>query len=420
MVGDYKDYRELIETRVLDEEQFRRATFSGNLPGQIVPWIKVVIRPVLVKAKRALQFSYFDSRKDITKNYIGNEVNEKLRELLTLPFRNFHLETTTHVVQINLSKKGKPLIRETKVKEPDRKEVNLSHNREKDLILPANKPEPFLQAVGIMTQEGKIKSDMQSKFRQINEYLKLVEQTDVLHEFRPNPVHVVDCGCGNAYLTFATYHYFTNVLGLDTKMVGIDVQDNLLQRHIANAQSLGWDNLRFEATQIIDYKPDFSPDVVLALHACDTATDEAIAQGIKWRSKLIVTAPCCHHELQVQLHNQSCPVPFRSVARYGILSERLGDILTDTFRALILRIMGYRTDVVQFVASEHTAKNLMIRSVGGLRVGDRRFIREYNELKEYWQVTPYLERLLAEEFTKLLAERVEVESDADRTMVTSL
>src|SRR6187551_934024 len=127
MVGEYKDYRELIKARVLDEEQFRRATFSGNLPGQIVPWIKVVIRPVLVKAKRALQFSYFDSRKDITKNYTGNEINENLSELLALPFRNFHLETATHVVQINLSKKGKPLIRETKVKEPDRKEVNLSH-----------------------------------------------------------------------------------------------------------------------------------------------------------------------------------------------------------------------------------------------------------------------------------------------------
>jgi hypothetical protein len=362
----------------------------------------VVIRPVLLKEKRFLQFSYFDDRKDITKNYSGEEAKEKLEELLALPFKNFHIDTATRVVQINLSKKGKPLIRETEIAVTDRKDVKLSHNREKDLILPANKPELFLQAVGIMTAEGKIKSDMQSKFRQINEYLRLVEQTGVLQEIGSEPVHVVDFGCGNAYLTFATFHYLTNVLGHEGKMVGIDVQSNLLEKHRANAESLGWENLSFEASTILDYAPAFSPEVVLALHACDTATDDAIAQGIKWRSKLIVTAPCCHHELQEQLHNQSFPVPFKSVARYGILGERLGDILTDTFRALILRIMGYRTDVVQFVSSEHTAKNLMIRAVGGLPPGDARFVREYYQLKEYWQVTPYLERLLGEELTKVL------------------
>src|SRR5205823_7340018 len=200
-------------------------------------------------------------------------------------------------------------------------------------------------------------------------------------------------------LTFATYHYFANVLGLETRMVGIDVQASLLERQAANAQTLGWDNLTFEATRIIDYKPDVPPDVVLALHACDTATHEAIAQGIRWGSKLIVAAPCCHHELQEQLRHQSCPAPFTPVSRYGILGERLGDILTDTFRALVLRIMGYRTDVVEFVSTEHMAQNLMIRAVGGLPVGDPKFVREYQELKEYWQVTPYFERWLGESFS---------------------
>lgn len=399
MTNDYKD---TIKMSTLHHDLVR-ATFSGSLPGQTPPWIRVVVRPVLLKAERFLQFSYFDSKKDITKNYSGTEAGERLDELLSLSFRNFHVETTTQVIQVNLSKKGKPLVHESQVAEPEKKPVNLSHNREKDLILPAGKPEPFLQAVGIMTHDGKIKSDMQSKFRQINEYLKLVDQMGVLQQLGPAPVRVVDCGCGNAYLTFATYHYLTNVLGLETKMTGIDVQSSLLEKHKANAQSLDWINLTFEATPIIDYKPDTPPDVVLALHACDTATDEAIAQGIGWHSKLIVTAPCCHHELQEQMHHQSCPTPFQSVARYGILSERLGDILTDTFRALILRIMGYRTDVVQFVSTEHTAKNLMIRAGSGLRVGDPQFVREYNELKAYWGVTPYLERLLGDAFTDLLS-----------------
>ncbi len=397
------DYRDLVKMNIMDQEKLVRATFSGSLPGQSLPWIKVVIRPVLLKDERFLQFSHFDSRKDITKNYSGGEANDRLDEILSLPFRNFHVETTEKVIQVNLSKRGKALVHERRVADQEKKPVNLSHNREKDLILPADKPEPFLQAVGIMTSEGKIKSDMQSKFRQINEFLKLLDQTGVLQEFGSAPVSVLDCGCGNAYLTFATYHYFKNVLGLETKMVGIDVQADLLERHAANAESLGWSDLTFEAGRIIEYKPDAPPDVVLALHACDTATDEAIAQGIGWQSKLIVAAPCCHHELQEQLHNQACPTPFKSVARHGILSERLGDILTDTFRALILRIMGYRTDVVQFVSTEHTAKNLMICAVGGLPVGDRKFVREYNELKEYWKVTPYLERLLGEAFTSLLA-----------------
>jgi len=395
------DYRDLVKMNIMDQEKLVRATFSGSLPGQSLPWIKVVIRPVLLKNERFLQFSHFDSKKDITKNYSGAEANDRLDELLSLPFRNFHVETTEKVIQVNLSKKGKALVHESRVV-GEKKPVNLSHNREKDLILPSDKPEPFLQAVGIMTSEGKIKSDMQSKFRQINEFLKLLDQTGMLKEFGSAPISVVDCGCGNAYLTFATYHYFKNVLGLETRMVGIDVQSDLLERHAANAESLGWSDLTFEASRIIEYKAEVPPDVVLALHACDTATDEAIAQGIGWQSKLIVAAPCCHHELQEQLHSQACPAPFKSVARHGILSERLGDILTDTFRALISRIMGYRTDVVQFVSTEHTAKNLMIRAVGGLPVGNQKFVREYNELKEYWKVTPYLERLLGEAFTGLL------------------
>jgi hypothetical protein len=408
------EYKDLVKANIMDQENLVRATFSGSLPGQSLPWTRVVIRPVELKGERFLQFSHFDDRKDITKNYSGAEANERLDELLALPFRNFHVETASRVLQINLTKKGKALIHESKVAGEEKQPVNVSHNREKDLILPANKPEPFLQAVGIMTKEGKIKSEMQSKFRQINEFLKLVNQTGIAQEFGTGPASVVDCGCGNAYLTFATYHYFQNVLRLETRMVGIDVQSNLLEKHAANAKSLGWSNLTFEATSIIEYKPDTPPDVVLALHACDTATDEAIAQGIGWQSKFIVTAPCCHHELQEQLHNQSCPAPFRPVSRHGILSERLGDILTDTFRALILRIMGYRTDVVQFVSTEHTAKNLMIRAVAGLRAGDRKFVREYKELREYWGVTPYLERLLGEGFGMLLTEHGQVESHPEQ------
>jgi SAM-dependent methyltransferase len=211
---------------------------------------------------------------------------------------------------------------------------------------------------------------------------------------------VVDCGCGSAYLTFAVYHYLNDMLGLPTRMTGVDIKADLLAGHADKVAALGWVGLDFEAARIIDFQPPVPPDIVLALHACDTATDEALAQAIGWGSKLIFSAPCCHHHLQAQLENG--PLPFQPILRHGILKERLSDILTDSLRALILRIMGYRTDVMELVAAEHTNKNLMIRAIRTAPPGERRFVEEYRALTEYWQVRPYLETLLGEAFTALL------------------
>jgi SAM-dependent methyltransferase len=243
---------------------------------------------------------------------------------------------------------------------------------------------------------------MQRKFRQINHFLEIVDQTvkkiGGLNGAEGRMLSTVDCGCGNAYLTFATYHYFNHILGKPMAVKGIDVQEDLLIRNAERSRHLGWANLTFEATKIIDFQPAGPPDVVLALHACDTATDEALAQAIRWQSKMVLCAPCCHHHLQQQIQRQPALSPYEPVLRHGVLSERLGDILTDAFRALILRIMGYQTDVIQFVATEHTAKNLMIRAIKTVKPGDTRFVREYRALKDLWQVTPYLAQLLGEDF----------------------
>ncbi|HVB23666.1 MAG TPA: SAM-dependent methyltransferase [Ktedonobacteraceae bacterium] len=394
---------EAVPTESLNDEDFIKATFSGQHRDKTVPWIKVIVRPVLVQGKKHLQFSYFDAKKDITKNYRDDEAAEMLDNLLAIEFRNIHVQTTYNMLDITITQKGKAIIHNAKmVKQPQA--TNLSHDRQKNVLLSADDAAPFLKAVGIMTEDGRIRADMQSKFRQINEFLKLVQQTGALETFNTSPLHVVDCGCGNAYLTFAFYYYLNSVLHIPTQLTGIDVNNELLTRHAEKSLRLGWSDLTFQTTSIIDFQPEVPPDIVLALHACDTATDEALAQGIKWQSKMIISAPCCQHHLQKQLDHQPAPNPFAPVERHSILKERLGDILTDTFRALILRIMGYQTDVVQFVSSEHTAKNLMIRAVKSLKVGDPRFVREYQELKNFWNVTPYLEELLGEDFTKLLQE----------------
>jgi SAM-dependent methyltransferase len=238
---------------------------------------------------------------------------------------------------------------------------------------------------------------MAGKFHQINEFLRLVDQA--LGALEPGTdLEIVDCGCGNAYLTFAAYHYLRDVRGVPAHVVGVDVNEEIIGHAAGLRDSLGWEGLEFRVSRIADYQPARPPDLVLSLHACDTATDEAIAQGILWESRIILAAPCCQHELHTQLK----AAVMRPVLRHGILKERTADILTDAFRALTLRIMGYRTDVVQFVSPEHTTKNLMIRAVKGLRPGDKAFVRDYKELKEFWGVQPVLERMVGGHFRQLL------------------
>jgi SAM-dependent methyltransferase len=398
------DYKQHIRDAILQNDDFIKATFSGKSQDKASPWKKVTIRPVLLREQKHLQFSYFDEKKDITKNFQGAEIAEKLDEVLAVEFKHTHVQTASNILDITLSHKGRALVHSTPTaSQPGA--LSLSHDRQKNLLLTAEGAAPFLKAVGIMTQDGRIRADMQGKFRQINEFLKLVEQTGELERFNTSPLHVVDCGCGNAYLTFAFYYYLNDVLCIPTRLTGIDVNDELLARHIEKSASLDWSGLTFQATSIQDYQPTTPPDIVLALHACDTATDDALALGIRQHSKLIVSAPCCQHHLQEQLDHLPAPVPFAPVERHNILKERLGDILTDSFRALILRIMGYQTEVVQFVSSEHTAKNLLIRAVRSAKVGETKFVQEYNELKAFWKVTPYLEELLGDDFINLLTSR---------------
>ncbi len=440
------DYRDRAKAAILDE-RFVRATLSGQAPGPgpVVPWVKVVLRPVLVKGRRRLQVESFDARRSITKNYAAQDVPAQLGVLLAYAFAHIHVDTATESLQVRVTKGGKALVSvgapSTASRQPA---ADLAHNRKKKMALPASQPDPFLQAVGIMTREGVVKADKQRKFRQINEFLAVIDGTlrhaatdDVLGRGRAEtagsvgippaetgtggtptlpgfshanddveaegrPISVVDCGCGSAYLTFATYHYVRHVRNMPTRLVGIDVNAELLAAHEAKVRELGWTGLTFETTPIADFTPATPPDMVVALHACDTATDDALAQAIRWRSGLILCVPCCQHHLQRQLDQRRAMAPFRPILRHGVLRERLGDIVTDAFRALILRIMGYQTDVMEFVSAEHTAKNVMIRAVRATRPGDPAFAQEYNELKAVWQVTPYLEEVLGEELAAYL------------------
>ncbi len=397
------DYKSLLAAALLDESQFISAAFSGSTSGGSTAggaaWVRLNIRPVQLKGRYHWQFAYFNGTQTITKNYTAETVAPALDEALALPFRNFHVQTQRETLQVNLSKKGKPLVSRKRHSTPP-PAPELAHDRPRQTLLtPDGDAALFLRQLGMLTADGRIRADMAHKFQQINDYLRLVADSGALAALGTpgQTLHVVDFGCGNAYLTFATYFYLTQRLHLRVQMTGVDLKAHLMERHNANAQALGWEGLRFHAGAILDYEPtdNMPPQFVMALHACDTATDDALAQGIRWGSELIVAAPCCHHDLQAQLAKAPTPPTFAPVLRYGILFERMGDALTDSFRALILRMAGYRVDLVEFVDAEHTPKNLMIRALRGETASDSRAAEEYAALKAFWGVTPHLETLLS-------------------------
>jgi SAM-dependent methyltransferase len=390
------EYQQHIITHIEQMDRFIQAVLSGR---EANPYQTITIRPVELKQGIVLQFTYWDGKQDVRKNVAVTDAAAVLTDLFPLPWKSITVQTTTEDISVQFSKKGKAILHRHKTETP-RPLPEFSHDRPKAFILSPETSANFLHALGMMTNDGRIKADAQRKFRQINQFLQLITATidfrNRISSRNPisEPLHLVDFGCGNAYLTFAAYHYFNDVLGIPTTLTGVDIKANLIERHRQTSQELGWERMIFHDTRIIGYQPHTPPDMVLALHACDTATDEALAQAVRWQSRFIFAAPCCHHHLQAQLSQQIPPEPFGPVLEQGILRERLGDILTDTFRAQLLRIMGYQTDVVEFIETEHTPRNLMIRGeLVGTR-GNAEELKSYEALKTFWRVTPYLETLL--------------------------
>jgi SAM-dependent methyltransferase len=260
-----------------------------------------------------------------------------------------------------------------------------------------------LHAIGITDHEGRVKPSRHAKYRQVEEFLRLLASAvdSALESGRlaaptdDDPLRVVDLGCGNAYLTFAAFAYLSGTRGLPVEMVGVDVRPQSRQRNADLAADLGLERrLMFVEGTIEQAQTPHRPDVVLALHACDTATDEAIARAVRWQAPVVLAAPCCHHDLQEQLRATTPPEPYRLVLQHGILRERMADVLTDTFRAALLRRNGYRVDVVEFVGSRHTPRNVLLRAVRTGAPAAAETEQEYADLVAQWGVRPALARML--------------------------
>jgi len=383
---------------------FRRATFGGAVRGGATPWVRVVVRPVAMRGERYLQFAYFDRTKCVTKNYLGPEIPAKLDELLALGFAGIHLATGSEEIDVRTTKKGKVLVGRRAggavADEP------AAHNRAKDVPLPEGRADRLLEVMGVATADGRVRPTMRAKFTQINEFLKHLHHAldDAGLRDLGRPVVILDCGCGASYLTLAAHHYLNDVLGVPATITGVDVNEELIRKSVARADRLGAGQPAFACGTIGDHAA--TPDVVFALHACDTATDDAIAQAVRGEARLLLSVPCCHHALNRDIRADGPAAVLRPLLRHGILHERTADLVTDAFRALALRIMGYKTDVVEFVSPEHTARNLMIRAVRGASAGDTGFVAEYRAMCRFWGVAPYIERALGEPFRTLVSEGV--------------
>lgn len=393
--ADREAVRALV-TEMIHDESFRRATFGGAARAGESPWARVVVRPLDLRGRRHLQFSYFDGRKDIARNFLPEEVSSPLSDILALEFAGIHLSTNAEEVDVRTTKKGKVHIGRRSPAATD--SVAREHNRIKDVPLPEGKADHLLEVMGVMTAEGRVRPTMRAKYTQINEFLKHLRHAmeDAGLHALGRPVEILDCGCGASYLTLAVHHYLTNVLAIPARITGVDVNDEVIRKSLARADRLETADLAFACESI--GRLEARPDVVLALHACDTATDDALARAATTRARLILVVPCCHKAMNRHIHPEGEADVLLPLLRHGILRQRTADLVTDAFRAQILRIMGYRTDVVEFVTTEHTARNLMIRAMLTNAPADPADLRDYEAMRRFWNVTPYLETRLGEGF----------------------
>ena len=291
-----------------------------------------------------------------------NIPSEDLRQALENTIQDHYLQVNAFSSErehcILLSRKGTCTYRETVMPAESRAAaVREEHNRKKQYILEEGKPIAPLVDMGVFTREGKVVRSMYDKFRQINRFLEILE--DELANWKKDSIHVIDFGCGKSYLTFIVYYYLTEIRGIRAEIIGLDLKADVIEKCSRAAQNYGYDGLHFEKGDINGYKTPFDVDLVMTLHACDTATDYALYNAVQWKAKLIFSVPCCQHELNGQMEPGTLPI----LSRYGILKERFCALATDAIRGNLLEYCGYRTQLMEFIDMAHTPKNILIRAV---------------------------------------------------------
>lgn len=325
---------------------------------------KVRVRPLLLQEKLAFQVEEFRGKQAFHQNLMKDEAYEYLQNAMRDTFRQMELASAKGSAQILVSKNGKmtvkvkknrPVEGQAKIQPPS---ALLDHNRKKKYVLEEGKPIPFLQDLGVMTADGRIVHSRYDKFRQINRFLEFVQ--DILPKLpKEREINIIDFGCGKSYLTFAMYYYLKELNGFDIRVIGLDLKQDVIDHCNQLARKYGFEKLAFYHGDIASYEGVDQVDMVVTLHACDTATDYALAKAVRWNASVILSVPCCQHELNRQMKNDM----LEPVLQYGLLKERMAALYTDGIRAEILENHGYRTQILEFIDMEHTPKNVLIRAV---------------------------------------------------------
>ncbi len=370
-------------------DQFIRLTLSKIRKGSDAA-TRVTIRPVVIKGKAQLSFVSQYPTKDITKNYSFAEAEKRISNLLETAYLIANLFTTEKQIILEMRRNGKATLRTQANKMTDDLPARSHDRKKKDWI--ADKR--FLVELGILNSSGNVKKDKGDKYRQIKKFVEIV---DGLLRQQPaladrDPLRIVDMGAGKGYLTFALYDYFTHTLNRSVKITGVELRKALIEKGNAIAKALDYKGLRYESGFIQEYElPE--TDILLALHACDTATDDAIYKGIKARAELIICAPCCHKQIRRAITKSEDLQP---ILQHGILLERQAEIITDTIRALLLETQGYKTKIFEFISTEHTGKNLMIVGQKHERpVNTETLLTQIASIKKRFGIDAhYLEKLL--------------------------
>ena len=329
-----------------------RSTQSG---GGSVPADKLSVRPVEITGRRRYQLAERRGKQEFHRNLAAEELLERIVAEFPATFAQADLYTSSADLSLRVTGRKEPRLMRQK---PSRSAPALAHDRRKQYLIPEDQPCAFMQEIGVMTPTGQVRAAKQSKFRQVNRFLELV--ADVLPELPPDGrLRVIDFGCGKSYLTFALHHLLCNIHQRDVEIVGLDLKAEVVRDCQRIAEKLGCRGLRFEVGDIAGYTPSAAVDLVVTLHACDTASDAALAQAIRWQTQVILAAPCCQHEVAGLLSADVLP----GMLGFGILKERFAALATDALRAAILERAGYQTQIVEFIDLEHTPKNLLLRAV---------------------------------------------------------
>ena len=344
---------------------------------------KAVITPIKLRNQNVWQMTLYTDKQAFQENLLSlKDLITRIQELFEIKYKQLNFFGETEDTELKVSKKGKILISKHK-----HANVNIKaseHNRTKNYLISENDKILPLIDMGVMTNDGKIIKSQYDKFRQINKFLEMVD--DTLKNWNKKTITVIDFGCGKSYLTFVLYHYLTEIRKLDAKVIGLDLKSEVIEKCNIVAEKYGYKNISFQIGDINEFKPSEQIDMVVSLHACDTATDYAIFNAISWNVPIILSVPCCQHEINTQMKNA-----FPIMTKYGLVKERFCALLTDAVRADLLESMGYSVQIIEFIEMEHTPKNILIRAI---KRGKKTSISRIKDICTKFNIHPTLLNLL--------------------------